>query len=64
MGIRERQSRETRNGFRRKILNAAPLFLNEGYANVSMRKIAEQIEYSGRHLQLLHQQGRHLLCAG
>ncbi len=46
MGIRERQSRE-RDTVRRKILNAArTLFLNEGYANVSMRKIAEQIEYS------------------
>ena len=46
MGIRERQSRE-RETVRRKILSAArTLFLNEGYANVSMRKIAEQIEYS------------------
>lgn len=46
MGIRERQSRE-RETVRRKILNAArTLFLNDGYANVSMRKIAEQIEYS------------------
>jgi AcrR family transcriptional regulator len=46
MGIRERQSRE-RETVRRKILNAArTLFLAEGYANVSMRKIAEQIEYS------------------
>lgn len=46
MGIRERQTRE-RETVRREILNAArALFLNEGYANVSMRKIAEQIEYS------------------
>ena len=46
MGIRERQTRE-RDTVRRKILNAArTLFLNESYANVSMRKIAEQIEYS------------------
>lgn len=46
MGIRERQTRE-RDTVRRKILNAArALFLNEGYLNVSMRKIAEQIEYS------------------
>jgi AcrR family transcriptional regulator len=46
MGIRERQTRE-RETVRRKILNAArTLFLSEGYANVSMRKIAEQIEYS------------------
>jgi AcrR family transcriptional regulator len=46
MGIRERQTRE-REGVRRKILHAArTLFLAEGYVNVSMRKVAEQIEYS------------------
>jgi len=46
MGIRERQNRE-RDTVRRKILNAArTLFLSDGYANVSMRKIADQIEYS------------------
>jgi len=46
MGIKERQTRE-RDTVRRAILNAArTLFLSEGYANVSMRKIAERIEYS------------------
>jgi AcrR family transcriptional regulator len=46
MGIKERQFRE-RDTVRHAILNAArTLFLAEGYANVSMRKIAEQIEYS------------------
>src|SRR5712691_4323779 len=46
MGIKERQTRE-RDTVRRAILNAArTLFLAEGYANASMRKIAEQIEYS------------------
>jgi AcrR family transcriptional regulator len=46
MGIRERQSRE-RETVTRQILDAARgLFLSEGYANVSMRKIADQIEYS------------------
>jgi AcrR family transcriptional regulator len=46
MGIRERHSRE-RETVRRAILSAArTLFLDQGYANVSMRKIAEQIEYS------------------
>jgi AcrR family transcriptional regulator len=46
MGIKERHTRE-RETIRRAILNAArSLFLAEGYANVSMRKIAEQIEYS------------------
>jgi AcrR family transcriptional regulator len=46
MGIKERHSREREN-IRGAILTAArTLFLAEGYANVSMRKIAEQIEYS------------------
>ncbi|MCP3808028.1 TetR/AcrR family transcriptional regulator [Paenibacillus sp. Lou8.1] len=40
---RERESSE----IRRKIIEAARmLFLNQGYAEVSMRKIADQIEYS------------------
>ncbi len=46
MGIRERHSRE-RETVTRKILDAARgLFLSDGYANVSMRKIADRIEYS------------------
>jgi AcrR family transcriptional regulator len=46
MGIKERHTREREN-VRSAILAAArSLFLAEGYANVSMRKIAEQIEYS------------------
>jgi AcrR family transcriptional regulator len=46
MGIKERHTREREN-VRSAILTAArSLFLAEGYANVSMRKIAEQIEYS------------------
>ena len=46
MGIRERQERE-RELVRRAILDAArDLFVSEGYANVSIRKIAERIEYS------------------
>src|SRR5712671_3154977 len=46
MGIRERQTRE-KETVRSAILTAArSLFLSQGYANVSMRKIAEQIEYS------------------
>ena len=46
MGIKERHSREREN-VRSAILTAArSLFLAEGYANVSMRKIAERIEYS------------------
>jgi AcrR family transcriptional regulator len=46
MGIKERQQRE-REAVRYAIMGAArDLFVTEGYRNVSMRKIAERIEYS------------------
>jgi AcrR family transcriptional regulator len=46
MGIKERQERD-REAIRRSILDAArELFVTEGYQNVSIRKIAERIEYS------------------
>jgi len=46
MGIKERQQRE-REAVRQAILTAArDLFNIEGYRNVSMRKIAQRIEYS------------------
>jgi AcrR family transcriptional regulator len=46
MGIRERRERE-RTELREKILDAArELFVAEGYEAVTMRKIAERIEYS------------------
>src|SRR5437016_12966792 len=46
MGIKERQERD-REAVRRSILDAArDLFVTEGYQNVSIRKIAERIEYS------------------
>ncbi len=46
MGIRERHDRE-RLAVRQSILDAArDLFVAEGYRNVSIRKIAERIEYS------------------
>src|SRR5215470_11508421 len=46
MGIKERQERD-REAVRRSILDAArELFVTEGYENVSIRKIAERIEYS------------------
>jgi AcrR family transcriptional regulator len=46
MGIKERQERD-REAVRRAILDAArELFVDEGYQNVSIRKIAERIEYS------------------
>ena len=46
MGIQERRERE-KEALRQKILDAArELFVNEGYENVSMRKVARKIEYS------------------
>jgi AcrR family transcriptional regulator len=46
MGIKERQERD-REAVSRAILDAArDLFVTEGYDNVSIRKIAERIEYS------------------
>jgi AcrR family transcriptional regulator len=46
MGIKQRQERD-REAVRRAILDAArDLFVSEGYQNVSLRKIAERIEYS------------------
>jgi len=46
MGSKERQDRE-RQAVRQSILDAArDLFTIEGYRNVSIRKIAERIEYS------------------
>ena len=46
MGVKERQERE-REATSRAILDAArDLFVAEGYGNVSIRKIAEKIEYS------------------
>src|ERR671923_534614 len=46
MGVKERQGRE-REAVTRAILDAArDLFMTLGYHNVSIRKIAERIEYS------------------
>ena len=46
MGVKERRARE-KEQLRRQILSAArELFVSEGYENVSMRKIADKIEYS------------------
>ncbi len=46
MGIAERRARQ-KEGLRQEILDAArDLFVKEGYESVSMRKIAEKIEYS------------------
>lgn len=46
MGVKERRARE-REDLRQEILDAArELFVSEGYESVSMRKIADKIEYS------------------
>jgi AcrR family transcriptional regulator len=46
MGIRERKERDTQK-MRQRILKAAmDIFAREGYESVSMRRIAEKIEYS------------------
>ena len=46
MGVKERRARE-KSETRDKILDAArELFISEGYEAVSMRKLAEKIEYS------------------
>jgi AcrR family transcriptional regulator len=46
MGIKERHERD-REAVRRSMLDAArELFVSEGFRNVSIRKIAERIEYS------------------
>jgi AcrR family transcriptional regulator len=46
MGVQERRAREKKE-LRQEIVDAArELFVKEGFDNVSMRKIAEKIEYS------------------
>jgi AcrR family transcriptional regulator len=46
MGVQERRARE-KSETREKILDAArELFVSEGYEGVTMRKVAEKIEYS------------------
>ena len=46
MGVRERRERE-QEALRRKILDAArEMFVEDGYHSVSMRRLAERIEYS------------------
>jgi len=46
MGVRERRARQ-KKFLRQEILDAASeLFVRDGYENVSMRKIADRIEYS------------------
>lgn len=46
MGIKERQDRERQAVWHAILAAARDLFVSEGYRNVSIRKIAERIEYS------------------
>jgi AcrR family transcriptional regulator len=61
MGIYERRAREKRE-LRQEILDAArDLFVREGFEHVSMRKIAERIEYSPTTIYLYFQDKADLL---
>jgi AcrR family transcriptional regulator len=46
MGIKERQDRDRQAVYEAILEAARDLFVSEGYRNVSIRKIAERIEYS------------------
>ena len=65
MGIAERKARQ-KEGLRQEILDAArELFLKEGYESVSMRRIAEKIEYSPTTIYLYFKDKKelvHSLC--
>jgi AcrR family transcriptional regulator len=61
MGVQERRAREKKE-LREEILDAArELFVREGFENVSMRKIAEKIEYSPTTIYLYFQDKADLL---
>lgn len=61
MGIRERKERQQED-LRKKILDAASeLFANDGYESVSMRKIADKIEYSPTTIYLYFKDKNELL---
>lgn len=63
MGITERRVRE-KQALRQEILDAArELFVEHGYQNVSMRKIADKIEYSPTTIYLYFQDKSELLGA-
>ena len=62
MGVQERRERE-KQGIREEILEAArKLFVTEGYENVSIRKIAEKIEYSPGTIYLYFQDKADILA--
>jgi AcrR family transcriptional regulator len=63
MGIAERRARE-KELLRAKILDAAgELFISEGFANVSLRKIADKIEYSPATIYLYFRDKNQLLSS-
>lgn len=61
MGVKERRTRE-KEQLRHRILSAArELFVTEGYESVSMRKIADMIEYSPTTIYLYYKDKADLL---
>lgn len=61
MGVAERHARE-KEALRQRILDAAgELFVSEGYQNVSIRKIAERIEYAPSTIYLYFRDKQQLL---
>jgi len=63
MGSKQRRERE-KEALRQEILDAArELFVNEGYENVSMRRVAEKIEYSPTTIYLYFEDKASLLYA-
>ena len=63
MGTKQRRERE-KEALRQDILDAArELFVKEGYENVSMRRIAEKIEYSPTTIYLYFEDKASLLFA-
>lgn len=63
MGSKQRRERE-KEELRQEILDAArELFINEGYENVSMRRVAEKIEYSPTTIYLYFEDKAALLFA-
>jgi AcrR family transcriptional regulator len=63
MGSKQRRERE-KEALRQDILDAArELFVNEGYENVSMRRVAEKIEYSPTTIYLYFEDKASLLYA-
>ena len=63
MGVRERRARD-KGKLRQLIIDAArELFVNEGYENVSMRKVADKIDYSPTTIYLYFKNKAELLAS-